>query len=336
MLVLAGDIGGTNSRLALFRDREDSPLFDRKYPSADAPSLEAIVATFLDEAREVFGTRPAPERATLAVAGPVAGGTSRITNLPWFVDARRLEKQAGLRQVLLVNDFEAAAYGVTLLGAEHLAPLGGGPRQPVGPVVVAGPGTGLGAAFLVWSEGQRRYLVLPSEGGHGDFPPRTALEWGLLAFLTARHGRVSYERVLSGPGLEGIFDYLMTDPATCALTTDETRRAMATEDGAAVITRQAIAGADPACTLAVDLFCSALGAMAGNLALTILATGGVYLAGGIPARILPLLQRGPFRQAFENKGRFRGFLEKVPVFAVTHPSVGLLGAAALAASGGGD
>jgi glucokinase len=335
VLVLSGDIGGTNSRLALFEGTAPAPRFERQYPSEQAPSLEAIVGRFLDEASAALGARPAPERATFAVAGPVAEGSARITNLPWFVDARALEKNvAGLRRVLVVNDFEAAAYGVTLLGAEHLRPLGGGPARPGGPVVVAGPGTGLGAAFLMWSAEQRRYLVLPSEGGHADFPPRTPLEWGLTAWLAGRHERVSYERVLSGPGLEAIFEYLMLDPATRRLATDETRRRMASgEDGAAVITAQAAAGADAACALAVNVFGAALGALAGNLALTVLATGGVFLAGGIPPRIVTLLERGPFREAFEAKGRFRGFVEKVPVFVVTHPRLGLLGAAALATAG---
>jgi glucokinase len=326
--VLAGDIGGTNSRLALYDGRK--VLFERTYPSAQQASLEAAGVQFLADARRALGASVAPQRACLAVAGPIEGRTARVTNLSWFVDAASLEKQLGIAHVRLANDFEAAAFGVTLLEAEHLVNIGGGPRQPRGPMVVAGPGTGLGQAFLFWSETDAAYRVVPSEAGHGDFAPRTAMEFGLATQLSERYGRVSYERVISGPAFKDLFAYLLAEPACRALVTDETRTAILAEDPAAVIVRQAVAGRDQLCVLAVNMFASALGAFAGNLALSVLATGGVFIAGGIAPRILDILRGGVLREAFEAKGRFQPFLSKIPLYVVTSKEVGLLGAAALA------
>lgn len=325
MIVLAGDIGGTNSRFALFEGGKK--LHEQTLPSAGFTSLEDAIDAFLQ------GATQRPERACLAVAGPVENGICRVTNLTWTVDARRLADKTRLSHVQLVNDFQAAAFGVTLLGPEHLHQLGGGARNPHGPIVVLGAGTGLGEAFLTWSEADSRYQVLPSEGGHADFTPRTAIETGLAAFLAARYKRASYERVLSGPGIRDIFSFLMSEPACRSMVAEETRLAIASEDPPAVIVRQALAGRDPICALALQIFASSYGACAGNLALTVLATGGVFIAGGIAPRILPVLDRGAFREAFEAKGRMQPFLAKLPVFVVTQPDVGLLGAAALAARG---
>ena len=328
MLVLAGDIGGTNSRLALYDGGRQ--LFERTYPSAQQASLEAAGEHFLADARAQLGTAIAPERACLAVAGPIDGHTARITNLSWFVDARSIEARLRIPRVRLANDFEAAAFGVTQLGPEFLAPLGGGAPQPKGPMVVAGPGTGLGQAFLFWSDEHQSHQVTPSEAGHGDFAPRTTLEWGLCRYLSQRYNRVSYERVISGPAFKDLYAYLMTEPGFRSMVTPATEAAVATEDTAAVMVRHAVANCDPLCSLAVNVFASALGAYVGNLALTVLATGGVYIAGGIAPRMVEFLQRGPLREAFENKGRFKEFLTRVPIFIVTSREVGLLGAAALA------
>lgn len=344
MIVLAGDIGGTNSRLALYElvRTEDPhasikipkgvPLFERTYSSTTTPSLEDAAKAFLTEARATLGAQAAPERGCFAVAGPVENETARVTNLTWFVDAKRLQQELRIPRVRLANDFEAAAYGVTLMGPDDLVTLGGGRlRDPRGPVVVAGPGTGLGQAFLLWSEAAGGYDVVASEGGHADFAPRTALERGLCAYLSVRYGSVSWERVLSGPGLRDIFSFLLTDPAYRELSNAATREAMIAEDPAAVIVKEAIAGRDPLCTLAANVFISALGALVGNLALNVLATGGVFIAGGIAPRLVPLIEKtGLLREAFETKDRMQTLLSKMPLFIVTHREVGLLGAAALA------
>src|SRR6185436_5701104 len=252
MIVLAGDIGGTNSRLALYDGLQ--LLFEKTYPSAQQASLEAAAAQFLVDARASLGPGITPARACLAVAGPIEGHMARITNLPWLVDARRLQAHLEIANVRLANDFEAAAVGVPLLAPDQLVPIGGGPRNPTGPMVVTGPGTGLGQAFLHWSQPDSRYHCAPSEAGHADFAPRTPMEWGLCRHLAALYGRVSYERVISGPAFKDLFAYLMTEPALRALATDETLGALETEDPAAVIVRQAVAGRDPLCVMAVNVF----------------------------------------------------------------------------------
>jgi len=195
-----------------------------------------------------------------------------------------------------------------------------------------GAGTGLGQAFLLWSAAQNRYQVVPSEGGHVDLAARTPLEHGLVAFLTGKYGRVSCERVLSGRGLVDAFKFLSEEPACRGLIHPETAAALAAgaNDPAAEISRRAIAGTDPLCEMALALFCSVLGAVAGNLGLMVLATGGVYVAGGIAPRILPFLQRGGFREAFDRKGRLHTLVERIPAYVVTHAQPGLLGAALVA------
>jgi glucokinase len=333
MIVLAGDIGGTNSRFALYQvpqsrqpTANDQPILEKVYPSGDHGSLEEIVGLFMADA----GRDAAPQAATLAVAGPIDNGVARITNLSWTVDAARLAGASGIASVRLVNDFEAAACAVPLLGAEHVVKLGGGPPQAGGPIAVTGPGTGLGEAFLFWSAAGGRYEVHASEGGHVDFAPRTPIERGLLGFLAHQHGRVSYERVISGPGLRNIFAYLDEDPSFHDLVLPETRTAFDKEDPAAVITRQAVAGRDPTCQVAINIFASVLGAHAGNLALTVLASGGVFIAGGIAPRLLNIIDRTPLRQSFETKGRLSPLLVKTPLYIVKHRELGLLGAASLA------
>jgi glucokinase len=323
-LVLVGDIGGTNCRLALFRGSEN--LFERTYPSQEQKDFVTAVELFNEEARRALGSEPHPQRACFGVAGPVENNTSKPTNLPWFIDGTRLSQRLKIPRVYLLNDFQAAALGVTVLGDEHLLPLGGGPRHPTGPCVVAGAGTGLGEAFLVWSPGENRYQVIPSEGGHVDFTPRTALENALYHYLSGRYGRVSFERVLSGAGISDIFNFLSSEPACRPLVREQTRAAILTEDPAAVVTRQALAGADPVCVIALNIFVSVLGGLAGNLALALLATGGVFIAGGIAPRIKPLLENGPFRESFEAKGRMQKLVAKIPAFLVLNPDLGLLGA----------
>jgi glucokinase len=223
-----------------------------------------------------------------------------------------------------------------VVGPAHLAGLGGSPPVARGPIAVLGAGTGLGEAFLIWSVHDDAYQVIPSEGGHADLAARTPLEMALLQFLIGKYGRVSYERVLSGQGLVDAFTFLSQEPACASMVRDDTRAALAAHgpghDPAAVISRRGLDGADPVCEMALAIFSSVLGALAGNLGLYTLATGGVFIAGGIAPRILPYLQRGGFREAFERKGRLTPLVQKLPAFVVTHPQPGLLGAATMAAA----
>ncbi len=340
MTVLAGDIGGTNSRLAIFdvsdggADGTVASLFEQTYPSAAHPSLDVIAESFLGTAKAKLGDRARVASACLGIAGPIENNMCRATNLPWVVDGRVLSTRLGIPRVRLVNDFYAAALGVTAVGANDLAPLGGSPPAAQGPIAVLGAGTGLGQAFLLWNAANNRYQVHPSEGGHVDFAARTPLEQGLVQFLTVKYGRVSCERVLSGHGLRDVFTFLSEEPACRGLIRPETAAVLASpgpgHDPAAVISERAMAGTDPVCEMALGIFSSVLGAVAGNLGLQILATGGVFVAGGIAPRILPFLRRSGFREAFDRKGRLHTLVERMPAYVVTHPQPGLLGAAKIA------
>jgi glucokinase len=347
MIVLAGDIGGTNARLALFevthangRPPSFTPVFERTTPSKSQASLDEIADAFLHAAEIETKGRVAKGKgiagACLGIAGPIENNRCHATNLPWIVDGRALANSLGIPRVTLVNDFSAAALGVTAVGPETLISLGGGPPVARGPIAVLGAGTGLGEALLLWSESAGRYEVVPSEGGHADFAPRTPLEAGLLQYLSNKYGRVSCERVLSGNGLVDIFSFLALEPACRPLITADTTAVLAVSgpgrDAAAEISSRGLAGSDPICEMSLALFCSVLGAVAGNMALAVLATGGVFVAGGIAPRILAYLQKGGFREAFERKGRLHTLVERVPTFVVTHPQPGLLGAATIAAS----
>jgi glucokinase len=341
MIVLAGDIGGTNARLALYavkRGSDGKPqldmVFERVYPSKTHPSLELIAEDFFVDAQKETGQARDVTRACLGIAGPVENNICRATNLPWVVDGNALGSRLGIEKVTLLNDFHAAALGVTSVAPSFLVGLGGSPPAMHAPIAVLGAGTGLGEAFLTWSPTENRYQVIPSEGGHADLAPRTPLELALFHYLTAKYGRVSYERVLSGRGLIDAFTFLSQEPACASMIREQTRADMAApgHDPAAVITQRALDFSDPVCEMAVAIFASVLGALAGNLALYALATGGVFIAGGIAPRVLPYLQRGTFREAFEAKGRMTSLVARIPAFIVTHPQLGLLGAATLASS----
>lgn len=319
MRVLAGDIGGTKTLLALLERQPDGGLrvlVRARYESAKHPGLGPIVRDFL--------ARPdvaAPGRAGFGVAGPVVDGRSRVTNLPWEIDAAALQAELGLARVALVNDFAAVAHGVTALTASDLEVLQPGERDPAGPVALIGAGTGLGEALLVPTSAGPR--VLPSEGGHADLAPRNDTEIALLRFLLGRHHRVSYERIVSGPGLVTAYEFVIA--AGLAPELSDTRERMAVEDRGAVIGARALAGDDPACVRAAELFVGLYGAEAGNLALKALPTGGLFVAGGIAGKLLPLIRAG-FLPAFLDKGRMSPLLAKIPVAVVTNPEVGLLGA----------
>jgi glucokinase len=321
MTFLAGDIGGTKTALALVKDRV---IVERRvYQSASFESLEAIVGDFLGER----GVKLAA--ACFGVAGPIGeDDTARTTNLRWIVDARNLERAFGVPRVLLVNDFHALAAGITVLPSSDLALLNDAPSDPRGPWVLLGAGTGLGEAVVVRSPAG--FDVIASEGGHSDFAPRNELEIELLRFLLKRHKRVSYERILSGRGLVALYDFLRERSPGAESPAVRAELAASSGDPAPIISRHGLAGTDRLCTEVLSLFASIYGAEAGNLALKVVARGGVFVAGGIAPKIIAKLLDGTFRAAFVDKGRLSPLLEATPVKVVLNADAGLLGAAELA------
>lgn len=326
-LVLGADVGGTNTKIALARFEGGKPVvLERKvYPSARYPALEPIIDAFLAEGA-VAPNAPAIEAACFAVAGPVEGGRGRLTNLPWEADEVEIARRFGFAATRVINDFAAAGLGIAHLGSDDLLTLQRGAALERGERVVVGAGTGLGVAVLDWDE--TYYEVHPSEGGHSDFAPVDTLQDRLLAHLRRQYPRVSYERVLSGSGLVRILTFLQESGAGAP--SDLLKEALANESGAPAITELALTKQDALAVQALDLFVSAYGAFAGNMALVTLARGGVYIAGGIAPRIAAKLQDGSFIRAFTAKGRFKSLLESVPVNVVMNDQVGLYGALAQA------
>lgn len=316
MKVLAGDIGGTNARFAIIEG--NTIIFERHYPSKDFDKFEDVFAVFVEDAPE-----PVPSRACLAVAGVVEGNRVEATNIPWTIDGHDLKERFGLETVYLINDFEAAAWGITILHRDHLVQIGGGKPISNGPKAILGAGTGLGQAIL--APCNKGYRVLPTEGGHVDFAPKNEKEIRLLRYLMKEFSHVSIERILSGPGLVNIYEFLLEEQNSKESVFF--KQSVYKKDRAAFITRHALQGTDELCQQAVRMFCSIYGAEAGNLALKCLATGGVYIAGGIALKILPILSEGGFRQAFEAKGRMEKVLKHIPTYVVASPQLGLLGAA---------
>ncbi len=327
-MILAGDVGGTKTNLALYRARDGRLVRGdlRSFPSRDYPSLEAVIGEFL-------GPGGKADLACIGVAGPVLSGRSRLTNLSWTVEEEAVRKACGARRGHLINDLQATAFAVPFLSPEGVAVLQEGTPDPRGVIVVAAAGTGLGVSFLV--PGGEGYRPFPSEGGHADFAPRDEREARLLSFLRGRlAGRVSAERVVSGPGLEEIYRFLREEGGMAEAPQVEER--FRREDPPRVIAEEGRTGRSPACGAALSLFASLYGALAGNLALQFLATGGIVLGGGIAPAILPVLSGGSFLEAFLDKGRFRDFLRRVPVRVILDDTAALLGAAhyALAMEGG--
>ena len=314
--MLAGDIGGTKAKLAIYhpKDGPRHPLAEATLQSADFASLEALVAQFLT------GKGGSICRAGLGIAGPIVNGRVQVTNLPWLVDERTLRADLGT-PVAILNDLAAIALGIPFLEAQDLATLNKGTPAPNGAIAVIAPGTGLGEAFLIWNGDA--YVPCASEGGHTDFAPTNLTELELLSYLMSRHEHVSYEWVCSGLSLPNIYEFLRDtrrypEPEWLKI---ELSRA---KDAPPIISQAAEAGKAEICVEALRLFVSILGSEAGNLALEVLATGGVYLGGGIPPRILPFLKEGSFMQAFMSKGRFSEMLAKVPVHVICNPEAGFL------------
>lgn len=322
--VLAGDIGGTNSRLALYAVAGPQALTLLRattYPSREHAGLEEVVALFLGDAAPVAA-------ASFGIAGPVVDDAVRTTNLPWHISGTALRQRLGTPHVRLLNDLEATAYGALTLPSEKLLALNAGVARPGNRAVIAA-GTGLGQALLFWDGA--RHVPVATEGGHTDFAPRDDLEHDLLRYLTTKYsGHVSYERLVSGHGLVNIFQFL--DESRHMPVSDETRRRLATEDPAAVIGQLGVDGACVTAVAAVERFVSIYGAQAGNLALTVMATGGVYVGGGIVNKLLPVMTGGQFTAAFVAKGRYERLMREIPVWIIRDPDAGLHGAAYVAAA----
>lgn len=328
---LAADVGGTKTLVEL--GRLDGHAY-RTVHSAhclnqEHAGLAELIETFLAGAPE----RPGPhgiDTACLAVAGPVTGRRMRLTNYPWEIEADALAARFGIRRVDLVNDFAAVGHGIPVLSERELRTLQPGKPESRGVRVVLGAGTGLGVATLVWTG--NGYLVLPSEGGNADFAPVNEVQSRLWSYLGHRLGRVWCGAVLSGRGLERVYEFLSEVDTLRVRTTGG--RAQNTPLAAADITRRAVEGSDPRATSALNVFLDIYGAVAGNLALTLMAHGGVYIAGGIAPRIAPLFTENGFLRSFRSKGKFTELMHTFPVHVVLAPDVGLRGAVAIASHHG--
>ncbi len=321
--MLAGDVGGTKINVAIYTKEAGlhAPLLETTFPSMNYPSLKALLQDFLAQ------TDIQVTRACFGVAGPVVNGQARITNLPWVLDEVELATELGFDSFTLVNDLVAIASGVPFLEPSDLRTLHPGHAQPGGALAVVAPGTGLGEAYLTWDG--KRYRPHASEGGHCDFSPTNALEVELLRYLQARLGRVSCERVCSGLGIPNIYAFLRDggyaeEPAWLA------EEIAVAHDPTPVIVGTATKNnpSSELCRKTLEMFIAILGTEAGNMALRVLATGGVYLGGGIPTHIADALDSDTFRTAFRNKGRLSSLLMQIPVYLILNPKTALLGAAA--------
>ena len=321
-MLIAGDVGGTKTDLAIYSGGggPHTPLAQTQLHSADYPSLQAMVAEFLGRARISVDV------ASFDVAGPVIDGHVKTTNLPWVMDEGSLARDLGLRSVHLMNDLEAVARSVPVLRPRDLVTLNEGRAVPQGTIAVIAPGTGLGQSFLTWNGG--RYRAHSSEGGHSDFAPTDERQVRLLQYLWKRFDHVGFERVCSGIGLPNIYEYLR-DEERIPETAEVTQAIASAPDRSRAIMEAAADPRDPGarCRSAVETLASILAAEAGNLALKVLATGGLYLAGGVAVHMLGALQDPRFLPAFARKGRFKDLMEQIPVHVITARGA-LVGAAA--------
>jgi len=322
-MILAGDIGGTKTRLALYEAEDDK--FRRHltatFVSRDYPGLEQIVKIFLEK------NRAAINKACFGVSGPVINGEAKPTNLPWQLNEKKIAHTVGINAVRLVNDLVATTAAIPHFSTEDVVTLYKGPREGDETMrAVLAPGTGLGQAFLI--KNNDSFKVLASEGGHSDFAPTNELEIDLLRYLQKKFEHVSYERVLCGPGLFNIYNFLKD--SKFAPEPAELAKRFAGKDSAAVISEAGLAGEFAICVKTLDVFVSIMGAQAGNVALTLLATGGVYLGGGIPPKILPKIIEGATVAAYLSKGRLSEVVKKTPLYVIRDDHAALLGAASLA------
>ena len=331
-MILAGDVGGTKVHLALynFENGKLKVLRDQKFPAGDFACLDDVVHRFLSE----VDNHPGADVKEIVAAcfgcpGPVRDGHLKLTNLPWTLDARALRGSLGIEHIFLINDLEANGYGIPELSIEAVHVLHPGDPGVVGHRGLISAGTGLGEALLVWDARQKQHIPLPSEGGHCDFAARNDREIALLEYLRRTlNGRVSFERVVSGIGIKNVYAFLKDDQKMEEPAWLEER--IKTEDPNAVIGSCAEEGSSELCVETMQMFSSAFGAEAGNLALKVLAAGGLYLGGGIAPKILKTLSNGAFLDAFFDKGRMSPILRAIPVRVILDDTCALLGAAAFA------
>ncbi len=329
-MILAGDVGGTKTRLALYAPGASAraPEREQRLPSREFDSLEALVRVFIGSSRVALS------RAVFGIAGPVVGNRTETTNLPWTLDGASLGRAIGCPHVTLLNDLETTGWGLSMLAASEQRTLQAGVAEPGNRAMIAA-GTGLGEGVLVWDGVTHR--PTPSEGGHADFGPQDALEDALNVWLRARHGHVSYERVLSGPGLADVYRFL-ADAGHARANDDVAARFAADPDPAGVVSAAALDGSCERATLALDRWLRIYGAEAGNLALKSLAVNGVFVGGGIAPRVAAAFGRAGFIEAFRRKGRLSPVLERIPIYLVLDDRAALWGAAvvALQSPAGGD
>jgi len=322
IMLLAGDIGGTKTNLGIYSLEKGArePLAESTFPSPKYPNLETLAREFLGQVDVTV------DSASFGVAGPVVKGQAKITNLPWVIDEEHLRKTLHLSSVRLLNDLEAIAYGVPSVGSEDLHTLNEGVAILGGTLAVLASGTGLGESFLTWN--RTCYQAHASEGGHADFGPTSTIEIDLLHYLHNKFGHVSYERICSGSGLPNIYAFLK-DRGYAKESSWLADRLKAVDDPTPIIVNAALDKERPCelCIATLRIFVSVLGAEAGNLALKVLATGGIYLGGGIPPRIIPALEDEHFMESFTGKGRFSELLSRIPVHVIMNPKIALIGAA---------
>ncbi len=333
-MILAGDVGGTKVHLALynFADGKLVKRRDEKFPAAEYACLDDVVKAFLAQGDEKKDDLAA---SCFGCPGPVRDGRLKLTNLPWTLDARALQHSLGIEHIFLINDLEANGFGIPELAPDQIHILHEGDTAAVGHRGLISAGTGLGECLLIWDGKLGRHTPIPSEGGHTDFAPRTDREVALLQYLRRTlDGRVSFERVVSGLGIKNVYAFLrddqkMEEPAWL-------RERLENEDPNAVIGTLAESGESEICAEAMHLFSAAFGAEAGNVALKVLAHGGIYLGGGIAPKVIKTMSAGAFTEAFLDKGRMRPILESIPVRIILDDTCALLGAAAFAENRAAD
>lgn len=318
-MILAGDVGGTKCNLALFSEKDGklTTVFKQRFASKEFAHFELIVREFSRQAAPYMAT-DFVEAAGFGVAGPVIDNHVRATNLPWTVNARILEQELDVEKIVLMNDLGATGHSIEHLSPEEFSVLNQGKPEPGGTMALLAAGTGLGQSILVWDGG--RYRIVPSEGGHSDFAPHSEQQIELLRFMRRRYPQVSWELILSGRGFRTLHEFLAPEVKHATFEDPDA-------DPAPEITKNGLSGSCPVCVETLDLWTSIYGAEAGNLALKVLALGGVYVAGGIAVKIIEKIKDGKFFAAFRDKWKFESVLENIPVSVVLNESAPLLGAA---------